>query len=309
MKKTLQFLSLLWLFAAGIQAHAQQDPLYSQYLNNPMVLNPAYAGINDNLNLSVAYRHQWTGFEGNPTTMNFNGHVSLLENRLGAGLLVVRDQLGSVANTEIQAAFAYKLKLESSTLSFGMQAGIVNFRSNVDKVNPYDKTDPVFLANENVTKPNVGAGLILRSDRYMLGLSVPRLLGTTIDVSDSNGSTQLELYKQHFYFFGGYVIFLNENIRFKPATLLRAVSGSPLSVDLNFNLVLNERHSAGLFTRNFNSYGVILQTNFSDRYRLGYTFELPTNRSVGTQFNTHEIFLGMKLSVLEFHDRSSVNAF
>jgi type IX secretion system PorP/SprF family membrane protein len=308
MNKTLPIFLIVWL-AGCLNLAAQQDPLYSQYLNNPMVLNPAYAGINDNLNLSVAYRHQWAGFDGNPTTFNFNGHISLLENRLGAGLLVVRDQIGSVANTEIQAAFAYKLKLDDKILSFGMQAGMVNFRSNVDKINPFDQNDPVFLANENVTKPNVGAGMILRSDRYLLGLSVPRLLGTTIDVTDSNGSQELELYKQHFYFFGSYVIFLNENIRLKPATLLRAVGGSPLSVDLNFNLVLNERHSAGLFTRNFNSYGIILQTNFSDKYRLGYTFELPTNRSVGTQFNTHELFLGMKLSVFDFHDRSSVNAF
>jgi len=32
--------------AASSKVHAQQDPLYAQYLNNPIVLNPAYAGSN-----------------------------------------------------------------------------------------------------------------------------------------------------------------------------------------------------------------------------------------------------------------------
>jgi hypothetical protein len=47
MKKIFTVLAVTLL---ALQAFAQQDPLYSQYLLNPLLINPAYAGLNDNLN-------------------------------------------------------------------------------------------------------------------------------------------------------------------------------------------------------------------------------------------------------------------
>ncbi|HCZ36045.1 MAG TPA: hypothetical protein DHV26_08980, partial [Cytophagales bacterium] len=40
MKKLLTLL----LGFASLTAMAQQDPLYSQYINNPLLINPAYTG-------------------------------------------------------------------------------------------------------------------------------------------------------------------------------------------------------------------------------------------------------------------------
>ena len=73
---------------------AQQDPLYSQYFNNPMLINPAFAGSMDRMYLGLAYRSQWGGIDGAPTTFNFNGHIALADNRVGAGLVVLQDKIG-----------------------------------------------------------------------------------------------------------------------------------------------------------------------------------------------------------------------
>jgi type IX secretion system PorP/SprF family membrane protein len=78
MKTTLTLLALSLCVCLSLKA--QQDPLYSQYLNNPFVLNPAYAGLTNNLNLSLNYRTQWAGIEGSPKTANLNGHISLAVN-------------------------------------------------------------------------------------------------------------------------------------------------------------------------------------------------------------------------------------
>lgn len=302
MKKNLLF---TLIFGLGLHiSQAQQDPIYAQYINNPMTINPAYAGLNNRLNASISYRNQWGGFEGNPTTFNFNGHVSLIENKVGAGLLVLQDQIGNTKNTEVQAAFSYKLPIDdNNTLSFGMQTGIINFRNNVSDLNVADPGDPAFMQNENVTKPNVGAGAILKSEKYLIGLSIPRLLNTVLD----QGGQEFQLYDRHFYLFGAYVFYLNENIRFKPSTLLRGVSGSPMSVDLNFNVSLNEKYAAGIFTRNFNTYGLQLQARLGEKLKFGYIFEIPTNNSVGTAFSSHELFLGLDMPVFNFHDRSLTN--
>ncbi|MCW5909820.1 MAG: type IX secretion system membrane protein PorP/SprF [Cyclobacteriaceae bacterium] len=298
--KTLTTFAFLLLATLSF---AQQDPLYSQYLFNPLVLNPANAGLNNRFNGSVGYRTQWMGLEGQPQTINASIHSSLVNNKGGAGLLVMSDRIGNLTTTEVNAAFAYKLQLENQTFSFGMQAGVQNFNSTNRQVNPYDKTDNLFLNGERGTRINLGTGIALKSENYFIGLSVPRLLPTKFQ----SGDQEFNLYNQHLYLVGSYVHYLNEHVRLKPAVLLRAVKGAPASMDVAFNVNFNAIHTAGIFTRNFNTYGLLLQTILKEQYRFGYVFEVPTGKSVGTNFTTHEIMLGIQLSAFDFHDRSFSN--
>lgn len=299
MKKITVFL----FFLIGYSATAQQDPLYSQYLINPLLINPAYAGLNNNFNAMVGYRKQWAGFDGQPQTLSVSSHTSLVNNKVGAGFSLVQDQIGISTTTEFSASFAYKLLLEEKTVSFGMQGGLQNFRADYSKLMLSDPSDLAFTGVERSTHLNLGAGAILESEKYLIGISIPRLLPSSFE----NGGQEFQLYSQHFYLFAAYIHYLNENIRLKPSVLLRGVKGAPVSVDLAFNFNINAIHTAGLFTRNLSTYGVLLQTLLAKKYRFGYVFELPTNKSVGPQFTTHEITLGIVLPVFDFHDRSIKN--
>lgn len=296
--------SLLLVFFLGfsIFSMAQTDPLYAQYLNNTLLINPAYSGLNNNLSASVTFRKQWAGFEGSPTTINANAHTSLFDNRMGAGLIILKDQVGANSNTEVHATYAYRIDLDQKYFSFGLQAGMINFRSNNGDLNAYDPGDPVFTGTMNTTKPSFGAGVILHSDRYFIGLSVPRMLKTKATFD----AVEAELYSRHFYLMGAYTMFLNEHIRFKPSVLLKGVKGAKLSADVNLALNLNEKYTVGAFTRNFNTYGILAQMKIANGARFGYTFEVPANNSVGTRFTTHEIMVGINLSVLRFHDNLAV---
>ena len=300
MKKLLPFL----LLAFSLSAVAQQDPIYSQYILNPQVINPAYVGLPNNLNINASYRMQWQGYEGQPNTFNLNGNSSLLNNKAGVGFMFSHDKIGNTKNTEVNASFAYKLDLgHDRVLSFGMQAGLLNYRMDNDELNVYHEDDEVFLNNEQGTKLNIGAGLILKGQDFLIGLSVPRMLPTKFKA----GESEFELYSQHYYLFGAYVFYLNEQLKFKPTAMVRAVKGASVSTDIGANIIFNSIHTAGAFTRNFKTYGVLLQTLYREKFRLGYVFELPTNKSVGTNFTTHEITLGMRLSVFNFHDTTIGN--
>lgn len=282
-------------------------------MNNPLLINPAYSGLNNHFSAAASYRKQWAGFDGSPTTFNVNGHTSLLDNRMGVGLMVVKDEIGANNNTEVHATYAYKLDLKNKYLSFGLQAGLLNFRSSNGDLNPYDPGDPLFTGTLNTTKPSFGAGAILHSDRYFVGVSVPRLLKATETYTDASSATsgekEVTLYNRHFYIMGAYVIFLNEHIRLKPSVLLKDVKGSRLSADLNFAANLNEKYTAGVFTRNFNTYGLLVQMKLGDQYRFGYVFEVPTNNSVGARFTSHELTLGINLALLRSHDSLAVTNF
>lgn len=278
---------------------AQQDPLYAQYLLNPLAINPAYAGFNDNFNAMAGYRLQWTGFEGQPNTIYASAHSSVLNRKGGVGLVIVNDRIGNVTNNEVNLSFAYKLRFEDRTLSFGMQAGFQSYASKIDDLNIYNAGDMAFSGDDRATRLNIGTGVMYKTDQLSLGISVPRLLPTTFE----NAGGEFELYNQHYYFLASYLHYLNERVWIKPSAMVRAIQSAPASIDVAVNFIFNGKHSAGLFTRNLKTNGLLLQTVLNERFFLGYVFEVPTNRSVGTNFTTHEVNLGMRLSLLPYHDR------
>ncbi|QOI98301.1 MAG: type IX secretion system membrane protein PorP/SprF [Flammeovirgaceae bacterium] len=304
----LRYITLVLLFFYSA-AKAQVDPLYAQYLNNPFLINPAYAGMNKYLNVMAGFRKQWTGFDGSPTTLALTGHTSVADNKMGLGILISQDRIGENTNTLVQAVYAYKINLNQSTLlSFGLQAGMMNYRTDNSELNPYDPTDPLFSGVQNTTKPTFGAGVLVKSDKYFVGLAVPRLLKATTDFESTSGTGEVDLYTQHFYGFASYLFMISDRLRFKPGVLVRAVSGSPLSADINAQLNIEDRYAVGLFTRNFNTYGLLAQIKFN-QFRFGYTFELPTNKSVGTNFTTHDLTVGINLGLLRFHDTLELSDF
>jgi type IX secretion system PorP/SprF family membrane protein len=300
--KTFLLFAVCILGLHGI-SNAQIDPLYAQYLNNPLLINPAYSGLNNNLNAGVTYRKQWAGFDGSPTTFNVNAHTSLFDNKMGVGLIVLKDIAGVNSNTEVHGTYAYRLDLDQKFFSFGLQAGFISFKGNNNELNPYDANDPAFTENQNITKPSFGAGAILHSERYFFGLSVPRMLKSKMTISD----IETELYSQHFYLMGAYIFYINEHIRLKPSVLLKSVKGSPLSADVNFALNFEEKYTAGIYTRNLNAYGLMAQIKFASAYRFGYAFEVPAGNSVGARFTTHELSFGLNLSLFSFHTTTITN--
>lgn len=295
---------LAWICAQV--TYAQQDPLYSQYINNPFVLNPAYAGMSNNFSGAASYRHQWSGMEGAPTTLNVNGHISLDENRMGTGLMMMADKIGVTSLYEVNAAYAYRISLSTDKiLSFGIQAGMLNFKNDNSELELEHPGDPVFASESSETKPTIGAGVIFTGDQFFVGLSVPRLLKAEVKSKSFNTA----YYTQHLYFTGAYLFFVNDRVRFRPSVTTRFTQGAPLATDVSVSMIFHERYTAGVLTRNFNTYGVLLNANLSDAFRLGYVFELPMSKSVGTKFTTHEITIGFRANVYRFHKNSAVYSF
>ena len=285
-------------------ALAQQDPLTAQYLNNYFIINPAYAGMTKDLNLSVGYRSQWAGFSGSPVTLNANGHISLAANKMGVGFSIVQDKIASNKTTEINAAYAYHLSMKDGVdLSFGLQAGVINYRSDYSDLQ-IDRTDPKFN-NVSEFQPNFGAGLLVRSEKYLVSLAVPHML----KASGGPETLAANLYAQNLYVFAGYLAQVSYRVKLKPSILLRSSRGAPISVDYYLGLRTDDSYTIGVFTRNFNTVGFQAQINVGDALRFSYTFELPTNNSVGLNFTSHEFMCSFRLAPLSFQNITDVKNF
>ena len=64
---------------------SQQDPQYSQYMFNQLVINPAYAGSRDAISSVIDLRQQWLSMPGAPTTANISAHSPLKMENIGVG--------------------------------------------------------------------------------------------------------------------------------------------------------------------------------------------------------------------------------
>jgi type IX secretion system PorP/SprF family membrane protein len=285
---------LLLMACWVLSAQAQQDPLYGLYLNNPLVINPAFAGLGNNLDVNVSHRAQWAGFDGAPATLSANGSISLLQNKIGAGLQIVRDNIGENKNTGASGLFAYKLNLERKVVSFGMSASFVNYSSSPGQLNLQSPDDPLFPSVSELA-PALGAGAMVKTDRYLLGVSVPRILNGT------SGNQLVQAYQRHYYLFASYLFFVSERVVLKPGALLKVTEGNPLSVDANFNVVIDRNYSVGLYSRNLNAVGLQAQLMFLGKFRLAYSLEVPTGSSVGARFVTNEVMLGIRTAVFTSH--------
>ncbi len=295
---------IFMMTAVLVEVHAQQDPLSTQYLGNYFLINPAYAGMTKDLNLSVGYRTQWAGFNGSPVTYNATGHISLRGNKMGLGFSAVQDKVGSDRTIEINAAYSYHLSLTDGVeLSFGLQGGMINYRSDYSDlmINP---NDPKFN-NISEYKPNFGAGVLVRTENYLFSVSMPHLLRRSGDVD----SLTTGLYSQNLYVFGSYMWAISYRVKFKPSVLLRAAKNAAVSVDYVLAMKVDDSYTLGVFTRNFNTVGFQALLNIGDALRVGYTFEMPLSSSSALNFTSHEVMCGLRIKALSFHDIEEVRSY
>jgi len=279
--------TLLILFLFTTATYAQQDPTTSQFMSNILSFNPSYAGINNVANATLNSRFQWSQFEGSPTTYTLTANTSIVDGKVGVGLMILSDDIGVSNTTEVQGSFAYKISSASRTFSFGLQAGVITYKKDLGQLNLKVNDDPLFLPGvESATKFNVGAGATYMGDHFFASFSIPRLINS----KGANGSEVIE-YERHFYVAAAYVWEINSGLKMKPAVLLRGVAGAPLSYDLNVSLNFLNQFWAGAFTRSFTTYGVLAQFDFMDAYRIGYSFEILGSNFTGSSLPTHEIML------------------
>src|SRR6478735_3266867 len=171
--------------ASYTSCYSQQYPVFTQYYFNELVINPAYAGAHVQLSLTSSYRNQWVNFPGAPKTISFSGHTSLYNGKMGVGLLVNHDEIGSYGNENVYGYYSYKIHTRDATLSMGLQAGFNFLGVDLSNLDPMDPNDPSLLIPLNEFKPNFGAGIYYNRKNFFLGLSVPFILNSTLSSSES----------------------------------------------------------------------------------------------------------------------------
>ena len=292
---------IIVLFILSIYSNifSQQEGLFTQYMFNPSILNPAYTVSNANPMLFLQQRTQWGDLEGAPQTnfLNFN-HPSLFNN-LGLGVSIVNDNLGPVNDFSSSFDLSTLVRINDNwNTSLGLKFSYNVLNVNFDILNIYNPNDPYFLNSiEDQGSFNLGFGVFLYSEESYVGFSSPFVF------KNSHFDSESVLYKatdeQHFYLTAGHVFQLKNDIKLKPSIITRYVSNLPLQLDFSVNAFFFEKFILGTSHRINSAFSFLAGFYASKNLMIGYSHDAETNRLKDFAGNSSEFFLKWEITPKE----------
>ena len=281
---------------------AQQYPVFTQYYFNELVINPAYAGAQVQFSATAMYRNQWVNFPGAPRTLNFSAHSSFLKNKIGVGLMVNHDEIGSYKNQHIFGSYSYKIHFHRATLSMGLQAGVNLLGADFSKLDLQNPDDMSFANTINKLKPNFGAGLYYNRKNFFLGVSVPFIINSKLATSTENFLAEIK--EARYYFIRGGTVFpLNrtKNLKLNPSFLIRTQEGQPLSFDANIAFIFYDIFSIGESFRMGDSFMTFIDLQITKNIHFGYSYDWTQSDIQKFSNGSHEFVINFRSPIRGIH--------
>jgi type IX secretion system PorP/SprF family membrane protein len=307
-KKRIFFLVIVTL--VSFNCRAQLFPVFSQYFYNELMINPAFAGAHVQFSATSTYRNQWINFPGAPKTFSLTAHTSLVKGRVGVGILINEDKIGSYANKDLTLCYSYKLRFPKSTLSFGIQGSLYFLNADFSALN-IQQGDPSFIPY-NLFKPNFGAGIYYNRKNFFVGFSNPYLINSKFSTSGMQTDpvtglptkVQSNLYQFRNYFLrSGFIANLDHlgNVKINPSILIRAQEGAPLSLDINAAFIFYDVFGAGVSYRSEDAIISFLSLKLSEKLFFSYSFDFTTSHLGPFSSGTQELMLNYRAKITAVH--------
>lgn len=312
------------VFLFGTHSFAQQQSMYSSFLLNGFVYNPALAGVEDHLDVKTSYRKQWLDLPGSPTTMYVSAHGAVNQRELnreelgslpmrgsstikfkyeaprkirhGVGGFLMSDRAGLLLHNSISLGYAVHFPIgQKYYLSIGAAALAHNY--NLDKPTLRDQDDDAFSGNLNFgTMPDAQAGLYFYSDRMQIGLSATQLTKSTMSFALVDKNVQFNSLTQHFYGSFSYRIGLDSDFDLLPVAMVRYTENSPLSWEGGAKIRYRNTFWAGSSYRFGDAIVGMVGFSMYKFIDLCYAFDYTTSKIQTSSIGTHEIVLGLRFN-------------
>jgi type IX secretion system PorP/SprF family membrane protein len=285
---------------------AQQVPLYSQYLLNGFLLNPAAAGSEGYTAVNITAREQWIGFRDGPGTYALSFQTRILKKsyiskgasvkrrkrsgsrsgNVGVGGYVFNDRNGATERIGLKGTYAYHLNLQRSQLSFGLSFVAYQFRIDDDMITLENPGDELWLgAHKSVFIPDADFGVYYTARDYYAGFSVDQMFESVLKIGDA-GYDRYKM-ERNYYLMGGYDFEVRRDITVSPSTLVKFAENGKLQADLTGKVIFQQSYWGGLTYRT--GHAIILLAGVSvDKLVFGYAFDIGLNSIMKHSYGTHE---------------------
>ncbi len=273
-------------------SHAQQDPVYSQYMNNLMSVNPAYTGVRGVGSISNINRAQWVNLENAPMTSSLTFHMPIDSIKVGAGIDFTYDNHWPATTTALFFNYAYSIEASSnSRLSFGLKGGFNYLRATLTQLDRYHEDDQYIIDYGDFSRfmSNFGVGLFWYSNNAYAGFAVPRLLQNKYhrDVTIVEAASREE---RHYMVHGAYMHRISPNLVFKPGVSAILTAGAPVTADFDFGFLFYNRFAVGSRYRISDSVGGYVHMQI-ENFKVGFLYEYPLTDIRYFNIGTMELML------------------
>lgn len=293
MKRLVIYITLILL---PMLSHAQQDALYSQYMFNPLAINPGYAGTRESVSAVLLAREQWMGLDGSPSTQSVAIHGPVERKNFALGFNALNERIGPVSSLGFFGTYAYHLRTNNGKLSMALRGGFYNSTFTKDLSYFKDETDPYALSGDaSKIVPSFDFGAYYVTPKYYAGISSTHLSEGSLNPSSSGYEIQTN-YKRHYLLTGGFAYPINRSLVLKPSVLVRYVMNAPLSFDANMSFLLAEILWLGASYRWNNALVLQGEIYATDFLRIGYSFDVDFTGLRTMHSGTHEFMLGYEFA-------------
>ena len=258
-------------------------PVYSQYLQNGLLINPAYAGSRGALSAFLSYRMQWMGIPDAPVFQSVSLNAPMKNDKVGLGIMAQFMKFGFTRSQSIYASYAYRINLAYGKLSFGLKAGFDRSNTDYTGILTTTQNDPVFITDDKpYFLPNFGAGVYYYSDKLFAGISIPDFLSYKKNTTTSSVEMYHSISKYDLIFSAGGLITFSQVLKFRPSVLidysLEKTKGLT-QLDINGNFIIGDLIWVGGSWRTSEQVVVgILQLQLNPQFMFGFSYDYPVGR-------------------------------
>jgi len=304
----LKKLIYIIIFLAGfmMEASPQQVPLYSQYMLNGFLLNPAVAGSEGYTAVNLTAREQWIGMKHAPGTYALSFQTRILKksyisrgssvkrrksggssgSKVGLGGYIFNDRNGAVERIGLKGSYAYHINFRHSQLSFGLSLVFYQFRLDDDLIHLLDPGDELWLGTHKaVFIPDADFGVYYTARNYWGGFSVDQLFESTLKIGDSGYDRYVM--ERNYYLIGGYDFELNRDVTFSASTLLKYAENRKFQADVSGKMIFQQSYWGGLTYRTGQSIIILAGISY-DKFIFGYAYDIGLNSIMKYSYGTHE---------------------
>jgi len=288
---------LILTFILPLKLFGQLPVSTDQYLNNTLIINPAYAGSDDALSVTLLYQNELAGFADAPKNKILSAHTPLRNDRVGFGFLLESGSYGINRETSLSGSYAYRMEVQKGTLALGLGFGATLINVAWNELKPVDPGD-LLLYDKPVSAllPNFSIGAYYYNEKMFLGFSIPQLLSHEFNSTSGKYKIKNDFSEYNFFVEGGYYFLLAQDIKFLPSLLIRYNPGLTLQAEVNAQLILKERLRLGAGYRTSNKLIALLQCNITDQLMAAYSYDFDLG-TVGKFYNgSHGVVLNYVFS-------------
>ena len=289
MKTLSKTTQLFFLLFVSYGSYSQLMPHIGWFQETQLIYNPAYAGTSEEIRGSVLSRQQWKGIDGAPKS-----HLLTVDKHLGkgigAGLSILRDEIGYTKNTNVSLNLSYRVYLNSTSyIQGGLKAGMSHLASNYSDLEQWDEDDPLKVS-ETVIVPKIGFGAMYIHKEFFVGFSIPDYIA--FDTKGVLPNEDDNKYLRNNYFLTmGTKFELTEFMSFVPSALIRYYNTRGVNFTLNAAVELNQTILMGVSYVHPSVYGVFGKIGITPRLKVGYRHEISTTIVSVGNFGTGEFLL------------------